>query len=209
MLRPKPLRSFEGRKFCGSFSDSSLKVAAQLGFGRMVLMLPQRGQELPPDDYDRVWKEVHGAGSRPPAPIVSGQYFVDESADRALELGALYTSHTMRAAVTNYEMTNPDIAKIPGYESYAKRTIPADKVDAVIEQFGHSVIAGTPQMVIERMEELKRTYDPQAFLPHVYFGGMPQDEALRSMRMFARTVMPEVKSWTVESSLDNAFLMAA
>ena len=37
-LRPKPLRSFDGRKFCGSFSDSSLKVAAELGFGRMVLI---------------------------------------------------------------------------------------------------------------------------------------------------------------------------
>jgi alkanesulfonate monooxygenase SsuD/methylene tetrahydromethanopterin reductase-like flavin-dependent oxidoreductase (luciferase family) len=209
VLRPKPLRSFEGRKFCGSFSDSSLRVAAELGFGRMVLMLPQRGQDLPPDDYDRVWKEVHGADSRPPAPIVSGQYFVDDSADRALELGALYTSRTMRAAVENYEMTNPDIAKIPGYESYAKRTIPAEKVEDVIEQFGHTVIAGTPQMVIERMEELKRVYDPQAFLPHVYFGGMPQDEALRSMRMFARTVMPEVKSWATESSLDSAFMRLA
>ena len=209
VLRPKPLRSFAGRKFCGSFSDSSLKVAAELGFGRMVLMLPQRGQDLPPDDYDRVWKEVHGADSRPPAPIVSGQYFVDDSADRALEIGAKYTAATMRAAVDNYEMTNPDIARIPGYESYAKRTIPADKVEDVIEQFGHTVIAGTPQMVIERMEELKRLYGPQAFLPHVYFGGMPQDEAVRSMRMFARTVMPEVKSWTAESSLDSAFLRLA
>jgi alkanesulfonate monooxygenase SsuD/methylene tetrahydromethanopterin reductase-like flavin-dependent oxidoreductase (luciferase family) len=208
-LRPKPLRSFDGRKFCGSFSDSSLKVAAELGFGRMVLMLPQRGQDLPPDDYDRVWKEVHGADSRPPAPIVSGQYFVDDSADRALELGAKYVSHTMRAAVANYEMTNPDIALIPGYESYAKRTIPAERVEDVIEQFGHTVIAGTPQMVIERMEELRRVYAPQAFLPHVYFGGMPQDEALRSMRMFARTVMPEVKSWVAESSLDNAFMRIA
>jgi alkanesulfonate monooxygenase SsuD/methylene tetrahydromethanopterin reductase-like flavin-dependent oxidoreductase (luciferase family) len=115
----------------------------------------------------------------------------------------------MRAAIENYEMTNPDIATIPGYESYAKRTIPAHKAEDYIEQFGHTVIAGTPQMVIERMEDLKRTYGPQAFLPHVYFGGMPQEEALRSMRMFARTVMPEVKSWTAESSLDNAFLMAA
>ena len=208
-LRPRPLRSFEGRKFCGSFSDSSLRVAAELGFGRMILMLPQRGQEMPPDDYDRVWKEVHGEDSLPPAPIVSGQYFVDESADRALELGARYTANTMRAAVENYEMTSEEVARIPGYEGYAKRVVPADRVEEYVEQFGKSVIAGTPQMVIERMEELRATYAPQAFLPHVYFGGMPQDEALRSMRMFAATVLPEVKSWTAESSLDNAFLRLA
>ena len=208
-LRPRPLRSFEGRKFCGSFSDSSLRVAAELGFGRMILMLPQRGMDLPPDDYDRVWKEVHGAGSEPPKPIVSGQYFVDESADRALELGARYTANTMRAAVDNYEMTNPDIAKIPGYEGYAKRMVPADSVDEYVEQFGKTVIAGTPRMILERMEELKRLYDPQAFLPHVYFGGMPQEEALRSMRMFASTILPELKSWEAASSLDNAFLRLA
>jgi hypothetical protein len=106
-------------------------------------------------------------------------------------------------------MTNPDIAKITGYESYAKRTIPEERVEDFIEQFGKSVIAGTPQMILERMEELKATYNPQAFLPHVYFGGMPQEEALRSMRMFAQTVMPEVKSWQAESSLDNAFLRIA
>lgn len=37
---------------------------------------------------------------------------------------------------------------------------------------------------------------------------MPQDEAVRNMRMFAATVMPEIKSWTATSSLDDAFLKA-
>jgi len=208
-LRPKPLRSFAGRKFCGSFSDSSLKVAAELGFGRMILQLPQRGAALPPDDYDRVWKEVHGSSSLPPAPIVSGQYFVDDSADRALELGARYTATTMRHAITNYEMTSDAVSRIPGYEGYAARVVPADRVEDYVAAFGKTVIAGTPQMILERMDELRRLYGPQAFLPHVYFGGMPQEEALRSMRMFAATVLPEVKSWTAESSLDNAFLRLA
>ncbi|MGE5721011.1 MAG: LLM class flavin-dependent oxidoreductase [Sphingomonadales bacterium] len=208
-LRPRPPRSFVGRKFCGSFSDSSLRVAAELGFGRMLLMLPQRGAIPEPDDYARVWKEVHGTGAEQPHPIVSGQVFLDESADRALEVGARYTAHTMRAAIDNYELNNPDIAKIPGYESYAKRIVPNERVEDFVEQFGKSVIAGTPQMVTERMAELKQLFDPQAFFPHLYFGGMPQDEAVRNMRMFAHTVMPEIKSWTAESSLDNAFLKVA
>jgi alkanesulfonate monooxygenase SsuD/methylene tetrahydromethanopterin reductase-like flavin-dependent oxidoreductase (luciferase family) len=208
-LRPRPLRSFEGRKFCGSFSDSSLKVAAEQGFGRMLLMLPQRGAMPEPDDYARVWQEVHGPGSEPPHPIVSGQVFVDESADRALEIGARHTAHTMRAAITNYELDNPEIAEVPGYESYAKRIVPADKIEEFVEAFGKTVIAGTPQMVLERMAELKAMFDPQAFFPHLYFGGMPQDEAVRNMRMFARTVMPEIKSWEATSSIEDAFLRAA
>ena len=71
------------------------------------------------------------------------------------------------------------------------------------------LISGTPQMVIERMEELKRIYDPQAFMPQYYDGGMPQDEAVRNLRMFAATVMPEIKSWTATSSLDDVFAREA
>jgi len=205
VLRPRPLRSFAGRKFCGSYSDSSLRTAAELGFGRMILMLPQRGAQPEPDDYRAVWQEVHGPGSEPPRPCVSGQYFVDESADRALEIGARYTARTMRAAVANYELDTDVHASIPGYESYAKRRILPEKVDEYVEAFGKTVIAGTPQMVIERLAELKAVYDPQAFFPHLYFGGMPQEEAVRNMRMFARTVLPEVKSWEARSSLDTAF----
>lgn len=208
-LRPRPLRSFAGRKFCGSFSESSLKTAAELGFGRMVLMLPQKGATAEPDDYDEVWKQVHGPASEPPRPIVSGQYFIDDSADRALEIGARYTAHTMRAAIVNYEMDKDVLQHIPGYESYAKRRVPPEKVEDYVEAFGKTVIAGTPRMVLERLAELKAFYDPQAFFPHLYFGGMAQDEAVRNMRMFARTVLPEVKSWEATSSLDNAFLRLA
>jgi alkanesulfonate monooxygenase SsuD/methylene tetrahydromethanopterin reductase-like flavin-dependent oxidoreductase (luciferase family) len=208
-LRPRPLHTFEGRKFCGSYSESSLEVAARLGFGRIVLMLPQRGAVPEPDDYAAAWRQVHGPGSEPPRPCVSGQIFVDESADRALEVGSRHVAHTMRAAIVNYEMDSDAVSKIPGYESYARRVIPPEKIDEQVAAFGKTVISGTPQMVIERMAELKETYDPQAFMPHLYYGGMAQDEAVRNMRMFAATVMPEIKSWMAASSLDDAFDKAA
>jgi hypothetical protein len=40
-------------------------------------------------------------------------------------------------------------------------------------------------MILERMWELKEFYRPQGFFPHVYFGGMPQEEAVKNMRLFA------------------------
>jgi alkanesulfonate monooxygenase SsuD/methylene tetrahydromethanopterin reductase-like flavin-dependent oxidoreductase (luciferase family) len=208
-LRPRPLRSFAGRKFCGSFSESSLKVAAELGFGRIILMLPQRGTMPEPDDYTPVWQAVHGPGTAPPRPCVSGQIMVDESADRALEVGARHVAHTMRSAIVNYEMDSDVVSKIPGYEAYAKRVIPPERIEDYVADFGKTVISGTPKMVIERLAELKAHYDPQAFMPHLYYGGMAQDEAVRNMKMFAAEVMPEIKSWTAASSLDDAFLRDA
>jgi len=87
--------------------------------------------------------------------------------------------------------------------------IPPEKIDDTVAAFGRTVISGTPQMVIERFEELKSLYDPQAFMPHYYYGGMPQDEAVRNLRMFAATVMPEIKSWQATGSLDDAFFKQA
>ncbi len=79
-LRPGPIKSFEGRKFCGSLSGSSMYTAARHGCGNMILMLPQRGADVKPDKYVEVWQEVNGAGSTetlnvqpPPAAAAAGR----------------------------------------------------------------------------------------------------------------------------------------
>ena len=63
-LRPRPLRSFEGRKFCGSLSGSSMYSAARHGFGNMVLMLPQR--RGPPVEARTHYVELGVDGTQPP-----------------------------------------------------------------------------------------------------------------------------------------------
>ena len=210
-LRPGPIKTFEGRKFCGSLSGNSMVAAARHGFGNMVLMLPQRGQETPPDKYREVWEDVHHNGSTPPPPMVSGNFYIHEDADYAAEQGAKYLEHTMRAAVKNYSLDKPGIfSGVKGYEHYENMTMgSAEEIDAYCTKFGRSAVTGTPQMILDRLWELKDIYNPQGFFPHLYFGGMPQEDAVRSIRMFAETVLPEVHSWEADSSIDERFLEAA
>lgn len=210
-LRPRPIRSFAGRKFCGSLSGTSMYAAARHGFGNMVLMIPQRGQETPPDQYRTIWQEVHGDGSLPPPPMLSGNFYIHEDGDYAEEQGQKYLAQTMRAAVKNYSLSKPGtFAKVKGYEHYEKMMLhsPAE-IDAYCENFGKGAITGTPQQILDRLWELKGIYQPQGFFPHVYFGGMPQDDAVRAMRLFAAKVLPELKSWQAETSIDERFLEAA
>ncbi len=209
-LRPGPTRSFAGRKFCGSLSGNSMYSAARHGFGNMVLMLPQRGKEAPPDKYTEVWQEVHGPGTQPPAPMVSGNFYLDESADYAEEQGRKYLGNTMRAAIRNYSLDKPGIfSTIKGYEHYEKMTLQPDAIDPYVEDFGKGAVTGTPQMILDRMWELKEIFRPQGFFPHVYFGGMSQVDAVKNIRLFAEKVMPEVKSWQADVSIDDRFLEAA
>jgi len=205
-LRPRPLKGFEGRKFCGSLSGTSMVTAAKLGFGNMVLMLPQRGKEAPPDKYTEVWRQVHGPGSSPPAPMVSGNFYIDESAEYAETQGRRYLAHTMRAACMNYSLDQPGTFKsIKGYEHYENMTMPPEAVEAYAADFGKTAVTGTPKMILERLWELKTIYQPQGFFPHVYFGGMPQEEALKNLRLFAAKVLPEVRSWQADVSIDDRF----
>jgi len=210
-LFPRPIRSFEGRKFCGSLSGNSMVAAARHGFGNMVLMLPQRGKETAPDQYREVWQSVHKDGSTPPPPMLSGNFYIHEDGDYAEEQGQKYLAHTMRSAVKNYSLAKPGtFANVKGYEHYENMMMQSpEEVDAYVENFSKSAVTGTPQQILDRMWELKEIYQPQGFFPHVYFGGMPAEDAVRSMRLFAEKVLPEVKSWEAETSIDDRFLEAA
>tara|TARA_A100001391_G_scaffold139407_2_gene97659 strand:+ start:7972 stop:9084 length:1113 start_codon:yes stop_codon:yes gene_type:complete len=210
-LRPRPIKSFAGRKFCGSLSGSSMYAAARHGFGNMVLMLPQRGAETPPDQYREVWQEVHGAGSEPPRPMVSGNFYIHEDGAYAEEQGRKYLAATMRAAVKNYSLDQPGaFTNVTGYEHYEKMMLHSEaEIDAYCEKFGQNAVTGTPQQILDRLWELKEIYDPQGFFPHLHFGGMPNDDAVRAIHLFAETVMPEVKSWEADQSIDERFAEAA
>ncbi len=106
-LRPRPLKSFEGRKFCGSLSGSSMRTAAKLGFGNMVLMLPQRGKETPPDMYDTC---VEGSAHRrlgAAAAHARRQLLYPRECRLCAEQGEKYMANTMRAGITNYSLDKP------------------------------------------------------------------------------------------------------
>jgi alkanesulfonate monooxygenase SsuD/methylene tetrahydromethanopterin reductase-like flavin-dependent oxidoreductase (luciferase family) len=209
-LRPRPLRSFEGRKFCGSLSGNSMYTAARMGCGNMVLMLPQRGKDVPPDKFTEVWKEVNGPESSPPPPMLSGNYYLDESAEYAEVQGRKYLGNTMRAAITNYHLDTPGVfPTIKGYEHYEKMVLAPEAIEPYVADFAKGAVTGTPQMILERMWELKEIFRPQGFFPHVHFGGMPKDEARKNIHLFAEKVLPELKSWEAEASIDDRFLEAA
>lgn len=209
-LRPGPIKSFAGRKFCGSLSGSSMYTAARHGCGNMILMLPQRGADVKPDKYAEVWAEVNGPGTTPPPPLLGGNYYVHESADFAQEQGERYLGNTMRAAIRNYHLDTPGkFPLIKGYEHYENMVLSPDQIEPYVENFSKGAVTGTPQMILERMWELKEQFKPQGFFPHVYYGGMPQAEARANMELFAAKVLPELKSWEAEESIDERFLEAA
>ena len=132
----------------------------------MVLMLPQRGKDAPPDKYNEVWKEVNGPDSSPPPPMLGGNYYVDESADYAEQQGRRSTSPTRCARRSG---TTISIRRASSRTSRATSTTrtwssPPRQIDDYVEKFGKGAVTGTPQMILDRMWELKEIR-PAGLLP--------------------------------------------
>jgi len=207
-LRPRPIRPLRGRAFCAAGSPASMVSAAKLGLGRLYLGQPMVAGHVQSDSalsrvvgdeasdaWLKAWREAH-PGEEPVAPFVSNIVFVDESGDRARELARVYTGRTFAAAVKNYEMTSEHHGTIKGYESYSSLRMTPEQAQVAIESAHKSSIAGTPNEVLEQLEEVKQRRQPQGMMPHLYTGGMAHEECLRSVRLFAKKCLNEIKSWS-------------
>src|SRR5215469_4877366 len=85
-IRPRPFKSFAGRRFAAAASKDSVPSVAKLGLGLLIILQKPWDQvKADLDTYHQRWGEFHPRLA-PPKPFCSGFCFVDESADRAAEL---------------------------------------------------------------------------------------------------------------------------
>ena len=221
-IRPTPVRSLKGRAFCAAGSPGSMVAAARLGLGRLYLgqpmvaghkqeetILGRVARDDAADAWLDTWQKVH-PNQTPVAPFASNLVFIDESSERARELNRKYTATVFAAAVKNYEMTSDHHGSIKGYESYSALKMTPEQAEIAIREAHKSSIAGTPKEVLEQLDEVRRLRDPQGMMPHLYTGGMPHDECMRSIRLFAKECLPEMKSWpSAVSTIDGPVAQAA
>ena len=168
---------------------------ARLGVG--ILIVPQKPwdhvvKELA--DYRRIYLEVNG--SEPPPPIVAGWVFLDEDAERAAEGANLYIDRYYQSVIDHYELTGTHLQGMKGYEMYGALQ------GKMREQGGTQRMAsfftslhpwGTPEQVHARILEIQALTGAEGFIALFSYGGMPYELAERNMRLFAKTVLPELK----------------
>jgi alkanesulfonate monooxygenase SsuD/methylene tetrahydromethanopterin reductase-like flavin-dependent oxidoreductase (luciferase family) len=220
-IRPRPIRTLRGRAFCAAGSPASMVSAAKLGLGRLYLgqpMVAGHAESRTPisritgddatDAWLTAWRAAHPA-QEPVAPFASNLVFVDESGERARELSRVYSAKVLGAAVKNYEMTSEHHGTIKGYEAYSALRMTPEQAQVAIDNAHKSSIAGNPQEVLEQLDEVRRLRQPQGMFPHLYTGGMPHEECMRSVRLFAERCLDEMKSWpSAPSTIDGPLSVA-
>jgi alkanesulfonate monooxygenase SsuD/methylene tetrahydromethanopterin reductase-like flavin-dependent oxidoreductase (luciferase family) len=194
-LRPGPFKSFKGRTYSATVSPESAEIMARIGTG--VLVVPQKPWHLIQEEtatYRATYREARG--EEPPTPIVAGWTFVDENADRAEEEARRWIGGYWDSVIYHYEFDKPHLKSTPGYEFHGlmyDRLMSPGGQEKMTEFYIGLQPWGTPEQVYDKVVSFCDLIGADAFIAVFRYGGMPAETAERSMRLFAREVMPELK----------------
>ena len=197
-IRPYPKYSFAGRTYAAAVSPESMPIMAKLGIG--LLVIPQKPWEVVQQDfevYHKVWREEYGADAKPPQPLCGGFFYVDEDAQRAEENAYKWIGAYYHTAMRHYEMTGKHFGSHKGYEFYSNvgKYISKHGMDGAAKDFVKLMPWGTPDQVLRKIENMRDMIDMNGVMCNMSYAGMPYDEAERSLRCFAKHVLPELKKW--------------
>jgi len=200
-IRPAPYKSFKGRTYAAAVSPESSRLMAELGIG--ILVIPQKpwehvDRELA--DYRKIFLDVNGAEA--PPPILAGWTFCDESADRAEEMAYKYIGGYYRSVIEHYEMAGDHLKNVKGYESYGAMQEHVNKnVEDAIKFFMSIQVWGTPEKCYETIKNFTERTGAGSYNGVFSYGGMPYADVEKSLRLFARDVLPEVRKLPGQSLL--------
>ena len=193
-VRPKPFKSFQGRTYAAAVSPESSLALAQLGLGMLIIpQKPWSEVEAELKAYREIFQEINGSPA--PPPIVVGFTFCHEDEDRALEMAKEYIGNYWESIMDHYEFHSDHLKTTKGYEYYGKFT-------EKIEQYGDQNVSdfflnlqvwGTPDQCYEKIMSTRGRTGSESFLAAFSYGGMPYDEVEKSMRLFAKEVLPRLK----------------
>ena len=194
---PKPVQKPHPPLFQAiSTSPASVEYAASMGitciFGGPTAALG----EVP--DAIRLWREKmeeHGHTHEHIDPPVSINIYVAPSVEEAEAdaLGREDFSQKILARIGSPAGKDGSLPK--GYEAWATRNL--DRAAALKGRGGIPVLRGTPEVVAERLEQVRAQG-----INHIFssfgFPGLPQEKFIRSIEMFASEVMPNFKKAPAE-----------
>ena len=196
-VRPRPLRGFRDRLYCVGMSPDSVEQAAQLGGALMTFTqsLWQMYAEGPLRAYRESYRRHHGA--EPPPPLTGDLMYCHPDPVVAEEKGLEYMTNYFLTIVKHYEIMSDHFKHTKGYDSYASA---ADAFKAVgLETAARTYcgvnIWGTPEQILEKLRWRRGLIGDFELNMISSYGGMPVEEAERSLRLFAAEVLPELHRW--------------
>lgn len=193
-LRPDPQGSFRGRLYCVAGSPDSVTSAVDLGAALMSFITKPVEDHLPVfESYREQYRTKHDA--EPPPITLNVNMYCHEDPEVAEERAKRHITAFFYSNVQHYEMGGEHFGQIEGYERYAE--LSAALREAGLENaaaaYTASALWGTPDQILEKITEIRDTLGSFELIVAPCYGGMPYDQAARSLELFAKEVMPAAR----------------
>jgi alkanesulfonate monooxygenase SsuD/methylene tetrahydromethanopterin reductase-like flavin-dependent oxidoreductase (luciferase family) len=204
-IRPRPTRSFDNRVYAVASSDDSVVSAARLN-ARMVMFAdrpwPMRMPAI--QKHRELVREMRGTEAGPP--LLADFCVCTASMDGAEATARGYMGKFVESNFYHYELLGPHFSTVKGYDAYAQKIAMAREIgmDGIVSAFMQAAVWGTPDRILRTLEERRTIVGDFELATSFRFGGTPLDVAESGLRLYAKEVLPVVRSWTAAPSLRPA-----
>jgi len=195
-IRPRPERSFEGRTYAVASSEDSIDAAARLK-ARMLMFADRPWPLRLPgiQKYRELFAKYHGVEA--PPVVTADQCICASTAAEAEDLAERHMASFVDSNLEHYELMSTHFETAKGYDAYAKKSQIARETgrDGLVKALLQVAVRGTPDQVLRAYEARRELLGDFELNSSYRFGGIPLAKAEASMRLFAKEVLPVLKTW--------------
>jgi alkanesulfonate monooxygenase SsuD/methylene tetrahydromethanopterin reductase-like flavin-dependent oxidoreductase (luciferase family) len=196
-LRPQPDRDLSDSLWCAGGTEQTVQVIARQGVRPLVI--PTTTLEAALENMGRYAALSREAGHKPTHTKLALWTYVSPSPAEADADAERYMREYTDSALRHYEMLGSHLDNVKGYEAYAAQAqYMRENKEVFLRGFYDSHPWGTPDKVIARTTELAHTFGANEIMFIFKYGGMPMEKAEKSMRLFAKEVLPALHALKTE-----------
>ena len=191
-LRPQPDRDLSANVWCAGGTPQTVEIIAKHGVP--PLTIPTTSLELALSNMRQYAELRHNAGHGPSHTKLALWTYVAETASEAETGAQRYMQEYADSALRHYELLGTHLQDTKGYKEYGQLQAALRQDASPFRQaFYRSHPWGTPDQVIQRATELANAFGTDEIMFVFKYGSMPMATAEKSMRVFAKEVMPALK----------------
>lgn len=195
-IRPRPKYSFDGRIYAVASSEDSIDSAARLG--AHVVMFADRPWEMRLPAIERaraLHRQYHG--TTPPPPMLTEFCVCGTNLGETEEEARKYQGKFVESNFYHYEFLGEHFKTVKGYDAYQQKAEIARQggIEGAVAGFMRAASWGTPDKILRGFEARRQVVGDFEANIAFRFGGIPYPVAERGLKLFAKEVLPVLKSW--------------
>ena len=125
--------------------------------------------------------------------------------EKAEDMARRYQGKFTESNFYHYEFLGQHFANVKGYDGYQEKAEFARQAGGdlkpAVENFMKSASWGTPDRILGELEKRREIVGDFELNVSFRFGGIPYNEAEASLKLFAKEVLPVLKTWKAEDAV--------